>query len=120
MSERPTNDPGRPIEAWLTAHARRRCRQRGTNGEVLAALLSWADTDVGVGRGISSISASADTEHEMREAGLSRALIESVRSRFLLQAADGRVVTVIVGRRTAVHYRRGVNGRLLRRRGSYR
>jgi hypothetical protein len=119
MFEKPTNSP-RPTEAWLTAHARRRCRQRGTNCELIAALYNWADTEVSMGGGITSISASADSEHEMRDAGLPSGLIDHIRSRLLLQAADGWVVTVIAGRRTAAHYRRPINRRAPRRRNWYR
>lgn len=94
--DHPPLSPRQP-ELRLTAHARRRCRQRGTDARVLNAVSSWADIEVPVGAGAVALSISADAADEMIAEGLPPALVSRVRRRALVQAG-GRTLTVIAGR----------------------
>lgn len=96
----------RPAFEWLSAHARRRCAQRGTSARLLSAVQEWADTEVPVGRGAISLSLSAEAAREMRAEGMPSDLIERAQRRAIVQS-DGCALTVIAGReRRGRHYLR--------------
>ena len=93
----------------LTAHGRRRARQRGAPDAVLDALLDLADRDVPVGGGCRALSLSTPRAAQARAEGTAPALLERLRGRVLVLAEDGRVVTVLHAHgRRARHYRRGI------------
>jgi hypothetical protein len=101
---------------WISAHGRARCRQRGTSNQTLAALLEWADVEIPVGAGATALSMSSQAEDEMHVEGLAPQLIDRARRRALVEA-DGKIITVIVGRRAGSRrYRRALCGRPQRRR----
>lgn len=89
----------------IFAHARRRCAQRGTNSRLLDAVHDWADIEVAVGNGATSLSLSQDAAAAMRSAGLPSDLIDRARRRAVVQV-EGRTLTVIAGRdRRGLRYR---------------
>jgi hypothetical protein len=102
----PKHTPRRSTFASIFAHARRRCAQRGTNSLLLNAVHDWADIEVAVGNGATSLSLSQDAADAMRSAGLSSDIIDRARRRAVVQI-EGRTLTVIAGRdRRGLHYRR--------------
>jgi hypothetical protein len=103
-------------ERYLSAHARRRIRQRGTPLRVLDALKSWADSVVPVGDGCVSLGLSRAAEEEAIAEGVPADLVRKARARRVVVAADGTVPTVLVcagGHGRA--YRRRHDGRRRRR-----
>ena len=89
----------------LSAHARNRCRQRGTSVRMLTTVYDWADLEVPVGGGFTALSISAQTATEMRAEGCPIELLERARRRALVQRG-GNVITVVAGReRRGRHYR---------------
>jgi hypothetical protein len=96
----------------LTAHGRKRLRQRGMPDAQLHALLDLADRDVPVGGGCRALSVSGRCAGQARAEGASPALLERLQRRIVVLADDGRVVTVLhADGRRARHYRRGIAGR---------
>ncbi len=92
----------------IVAHARRRCAQRGTNARLLDAVHEWADIEVAVGKGATSLSLSRDAADAMRAAGLPSDLIDRALRRALVQI-EGRTLTIIAGRdRRGLRYRRRI------------
>lgn len=103
MDQLPFNP--RSSAEWLSMHARRRCAQRGTSGQVFATCDEWADREVPVGRGATALSLSRDAAREMRAEGVPSDIVDRALRRTIVQAS-GRAVTVIVGReRRGRHYR---------------
>ncbi len=103
-------------ERYLSAHARRRVRQRGTPLHVLGALLGWADSVVPVGDGCVSLGLSRAAEEEAIAEGVPADVVRKARARRAVVAADGAVPTVLVCERARGRaYRRTHDGRRRRR-----
>jgi hypothetical protein len=101
----------RSAGSWISAHARVRCRQRGTTHRTLMAVLAWADVQVPVGSRKSALSVSADAAKEMLGEGIAPQLIDRVRNRTVV-IAEARIVTLIVGRGArSRRYRRRMRSR---------
>jgi hypothetical protein len=104
-----TRQTYRPATEWLSAHMRRRCAQRGTNGRLLLTLSDWADVEISVGRGATALSLSREAALEMRAEGISAGDVERALRRVVVQAG-GQAVTVITGyERRGRHYRRRIH-----------
>jgi hypothetical protein len=80
----------------LTAHGRRRARDRGMPYRSLYALLTAADRLVPVGGGCVALSASAAALMEARADGLPPSITDRLRNRVLVLDGEGQVVTALV------------------------
>jgi hypothetical protein len=95
----------------LTAHARRRARQRGLPDASLAALLELADREVPVGGGCVALSVSRMMIDAARAEGATPAALARLPGRVLLVGPNGVVMTALIQhRRSGRRYSRGGAG----------
>jgi hypothetical protein len=84
-----------PTERYLSAHARRRTRQRGIPPTVALLVHEWADMEVPVGGGLTALTLSLQAANEARREGIRPHLLDRARRICCLTAEDGSVVTLL-------------------------